>query len=172
MAEAVSELTRIQRDPEQTRILGDFPTLSEGLDYAAQGAAGLNFYAPRGGLEETVTYAELRNRALATGRRLVKAGLQRGERVGVIAETKAAFVEVFFGCQYAGLPHARHVPLLRGLQVPAKGLFVILNDRRSFRIRIRRISDADTVLAGYEWREPMAHERIELRSVLTTAGSI
>ncbi|MCP5081547.1 MAG: fatty acyl-AMP ligase [Alphaproteobacteria bacterium] len=94
---------RIQRDPEQPRILGDFPTLSEGLDYAAQGAAGLNFYAPRGGLEETVTYHELRNRALATGRRLVKAGLKRGERVGVIAETKAAFVEVFFGCQYAGL---------------------------------------------------------------------
>lgn len=103
MAEALSELTRIQRDPEQPRILGDFPTLSEGLDYAAQGAAGLNFYAPRGGLEETVTYQELRNRALITGRRLVKAGLKRGERVGVIAETKSAFVEVFFGCQYAGL---------------------------------------------------------------------
>ncbi|MEM8687640.1 MAG: fatty acyl-AMP ligase [Pseudomonadota bacterium] len=103
MAEAVSELTRIQRDPEQPRILGEFPTLSEGLDYAAQGAAGLNFYAPRGGLDETMTYAELRDRALATGRRLVKAGLKRGDRVGVIAETKAAFVEVFFGCQYAGL---------------------------------------------------------------------
>ncbi len=103
MAESLSELTRIQRDPEQPRILGNFPTLSEGLDYAAQGAAGLNFYAPRGGLEETVTYKQLRDRALATGRRLVKAGLKRGERVGVIAETKSAFVEVFFGCQYAGL---------------------------------------------------------------------
>ena len=95
MAEALNELTRIQRDPGQPRILGEFPTLSEGLDYAAQGAAGLNFYAPRGGLEETVTYQELRDRALATGRRLVKAGLKRGERVGVIAETKAALETCF-----------------------------------------------------------------------------
>ncbi|MEM7428397.1 MAG: fatty acyl-AMP ligase [Pseudomonadota bacterium] len=97
------ELIKSPRDPGQRRILGDFPTLHEGLDYAASGDAGLNFYAPRGGLEHVLPYSELRTRALAAGRRLIKAGLSRGERVGVIAETRAEFVEIFFGCQYAGL---------------------------------------------------------------------
>ncbi len=97
------ELKEIPRDPGQPRILGDFDTLHEGLDYAAQGSAGLNFYAPRGGLEDTLTYGELQTRAKVVGRCLIKAGLSRGERVGVIAETKAAFIGVFFGCQYAGL---------------------------------------------------------------------
>ncbi|MGI9482991.1 MAG: fatty acyl-AMP ligase, partial [Hyphomicrobiales bacterium] len=83
--------------------LGDFATLSEGLDYAATGKSGFNFYAPRGHIDDVLSFAELRERALATGRRLIAAGLKRGERVGVIAETGAPFMEVFFGCQYAGL---------------------------------------------------------------------
>lgn len=97
------ELIKTPRDQGQPRILGDFQTLHEGLDYAAQGKAGLNFYAPRGGLDNVLPYSELRTKAIAAGRRLIKAGLSRGERVGVIAETRAAFVEIFFGCQYAGL---------------------------------------------------------------------
>jgi fatty-acyl-CoA synthase len=82
---------------------GGFATLSEGLDYAADGQSGFNFYAPRGDIAEVLSYSDLRSRAIVTGRRLIASGLKRGERVGVIAETGSAFMEVFFGCQYAGL---------------------------------------------------------------------
>ncbi len=83
--------------------LGGFSTLCEGLDYAAQGETGLNFYGPRGALDESVTYAQLRKRAIAAAHRLVNAGIKPGARVAVVAETGAEFMVVFFGCQYAGL---------------------------------------------------------------------
>ncbi|WP_239025143.1 fatty acyl-AMP ligase [Rhodoligotrophos defluvii] len=82
---------------------GDFSTLAEGLDYAARGVTGFNFYSPRGRLEHVVPYALLRERALRTARRLGSLGLKRGDRVAVVAETGPEFMELFFGCQYAGL---------------------------------------------------------------------
>lgn len=82
---------------------GDFTSLPEALDYAARGITGFNFYSPRGRLEHVLTYAALRDRALVTARRLLSLGLQRGDRVAVVAETAPEFMEVFFGCQYAGL---------------------------------------------------------------------
>ena len=82
---------------------GDFATLPEALDYAARGVTGFNFYSPRGRLEHVVSYAVLRDRAIATARRLLSLGLKRGDRVAVVAETAPEFMEVFFGCQYAGL---------------------------------------------------------------------
>lgn len=82
---------------------GEFETLVEGLDYAAQGETGFTFYSPRGQLQHTVSYRELRDRAIATGRKLMKTGLKRGDRVAVVAETGPEFMYVFFGCQYAGL---------------------------------------------------------------------
>ena len=82
---------------------GEFETLVEGLDYAAQGETGFTFYSPRGQLQHTVSYRDLRDRAIATGRKLIKAGLKRGDRVAVVAETGPDFMYVFFGCQYAGL---------------------------------------------------------------------
>ena len=94
--------------------LGGFSTLTEGLDYAARGITGFNFYSPRGALAEVLPYWELREKAIATGKRLIKAGVKRGERVGVVAETGADFMAVFFGCQYAGLvpcpmPYSMHI---------------------------------------------------------------
>ena len=83
--------------------LGGFTTLSEGLDYAAQGQTGMNFYGPRGSLDEAVSYRQLRTRAIAAAHRLLNAGIKPGERVAVVAETGAEFMVVFFGCQYAGL---------------------------------------------------------------------
>ncbi|MGB5212517.1 MAG: fatty acyl-AMP ligase [Anderseniella sp.] len=83
--------------------LGGFTTLCEGLDYAAQGQTGMNFYGPRGQLDESVTYHQLRKRAIAAAHQLVNAGIKPGERVGVVAETGADFMVVFFGCQYAGM---------------------------------------------------------------------
>src|SRR5690554_4327860 len=89
--------------PQLELRLGTFNSLSEGLDYAARGITGFNFYSPRGPLERVLPFAELKDQALATGRRLTRLGLQRGDRVAVVAETGPEFLFVFFGCQYAGL---------------------------------------------------------------------
>lgn len=83
--------------------LADFGTLAEGLDYAAKGVTGFNFYSPRGQLQSVLPYAELRRQAMSTARKLLSLGLKRGDRVAVVAETGPEFMAVFFGCQYAGL---------------------------------------------------------------------
>ncbi len=84
------------------RIAG-FSNLAEGLDYAALGVTGHNFYSGRGVLEHVLTYAELRKQALATARKLMSTGLKRLDRVAIVAETGPAFMITFFACQYAGL---------------------------------------------------------------------
>ena len=88
---------------ELVQRLGGFTTLCEGLDYAAQGQTGMNFYGPRGQLEVSLSYKALRKRAIETAHRLVNAGVKRGDRVAVVAETGPEFMAVFFGCQYAGI---------------------------------------------------------------------
>ncbi|WP_246737483.1 fatty acyl-AMP ligase [Nordella sp. HKS 07] len=90
-------------NPVLAKVLGGFATLSAGLDYAARGVTGFNFYSSRGQLEHVLTYRELRLRALSTARKLLSTGLKRGDRVAVVAETNPDFMAVFFGCQYAGL---------------------------------------------------------------------
>ncbi|WP_374332391.1 hypothetical protein, partial [Aestuariivirga sp.] len=50
--------------------LAGFGTLAEGLDYAAKGVTGFNFYSPRGQLQSVLPYAELRRQAMATARKL------------------------------------------------------------------------------------------------------
>jgi fatty-acyl-CoA synthase len=100
---ALSELMRTPRANRDLDLkLGGFTTIAEGLDYAAQGVTGFNFYSSRGQLSAVLPYAELRGRALATARKLVSVGLKRGDRVAVIAETGPEFMAVFFACQYAG----------------------------------------------------------------------
>ena len=84
------------------RVSG-FATLSEGLDYAAQGRTGCNFFSARGELEQVLPYAELRRRSQELAARLTGLGLARGSRVAIIADTSPEFLEFFFGCQYAGL---------------------------------------------------------------------
>ncbi|MFM8748208.1 MAG: fatty acyl-AMP ligase [Aestuariivirga sp.] len=83
--------------------LAGFGSLTEGLDYAAQGVTGFNFFSSRGALETSLPYAEMRRRALTAARKLLSLGLNRGDRVAVVAETGPEFVTLFFGCQYAGL---------------------------------------------------------------------
>jgi fatty-acyl-CoA synthase len=83
--------------------LAGFQSLAGGLDYAARGVTGFNFYSARGDLQSVLSYADLRRRAMATARKLLSLGLKRGERVAVVAETGPDFMAVFFGCQYAGL---------------------------------------------------------------------
>ena len=53
------------------RRFSDFATFGDALDYAAQGARGLNFHDARGNLARVYPYSELREDALAMARRLV-----------------------------------------------------------------------------------------------------
>jgi len=105
----------------------DFATLADALDYAAQGNTGANFYTGRGQLYASLPYAELRKEARVLARKLLGMGLQKGERVALVAETNPDFLRFFFACQYAGLVpvslpasvnlggHTVYVTQLRGL---------------------------------------------------------
>ncbi|MCL6607997.1 MAG: fatty acyl-AMP ligase [Geminicoccaceae bacterium] len=106
---------------------GGFRTLVEGLDYAARGETGMNFYNGRGELERVLSYRELRERAGELAPRLSGLGLARLERVAIVAETGPEFLLAFMACQLAGfvpvpLPlalslgtHRTHVERLRGM---------------------------------------------------------
>jgi fatty-acyl-CoA synthase len=83
--------------------LGGFTTIAEALDYAAQGKSGYNFYGGRGQLSAVLSYEQLRHRAISVARKLLGAGVKRGQRVAVVAETGPDFMTAFYGCQYAGL---------------------------------------------------------------------
>ena len=84
-------------------VVADFDTLVEGLDYAAKGETGCNFFSGKGDLQQTVTYRELRDTAVTLAQRLDRAGIERGTRVAIVAETTPDFLNFFFACQYAGL---------------------------------------------------------------------
>ena len=84
------------------RRFADFATLSEALEYAAQGVRGLNFHDPRGQLARAYTFRELRDDALASAYRLIAHGVKPGDRVALVAETGPEFAALFFGVVYAG----------------------------------------------------------------------
>ena len=83
--------------------IAEFETLVDGLDYAAKGATGCNFFSPRGELREALTYREIRERAVTLAQRFDRLGLERGARVALVAETSPDFLTFFYACQYAGL---------------------------------------------------------------------
>lgn len=85
------------------RRYGDFPSFPAALDYAAQGESGFNIYSGRGTLVEALPYRQLRTQAHTVARRLLGLGLERGDRVAIVAESDGDFARIFFGCQYAGL---------------------------------------------------------------------
>jgi fatty-acyl-CoA synthase len=98
-----------------TQRLADFQSLTEALDYAANGVTGCNFFDARGKLREVLSYEQLRERAQSSAKRLLKLGLKRGDRVALIADTEADFIVLFFACRYAGmLPYAMPVPVNLG----------------------------------------------------------
>jgi fatty-acyl-CoA synthase len=82
---------------------GDFQTLADALDYAAEGTTGINFYSGKGALEASLSYARLRDGARSLAGKLLGLGIERGERMALIAGTDTDFVRFFFACQYAGL---------------------------------------------------------------------
>ncbi len=81
----------------------EFSTLTEALDYAAQGETGSNFYTGRGAIYASISYRELRLEAMELGRKLLQLGLNKGDRVALVAETNPDFVRFFYACQYSGL---------------------------------------------------------------------
>jgi len=83
--------------------LGKFETLLEGLEYAARGETGFNFYSPRGALQYVVPFKDLHKRAVETAARLQSLNLKRGDRVAIVAVTSPDFMATFFACQYVGL---------------------------------------------------------------------
>ncbi|GGF47411.1 acyl-CoA synthetase [Aliidongia dinghuensis] len=89
--------------PELPTRYADFGSIAEALDYAAKGPTGLNFYSGKGTLIEALPYRALREQAIDLARRLLGAGLEPGDRVGLVAESDGDFVRAFFACQYAGL---------------------------------------------------------------------
>jgi len=92
--------------PTENRLAlrpADFSTLTEALDYAAQGETGLNFYTGADKLCAVLPYAELREQARALARRLHGFRLERGARVAIIADTHPDFHRFYFASQYAGL---------------------------------------------------------------------
>ena len=89
-------------DDSLPRRFADFETLTQALDYAANGRCGLNFHDPRGALARAYGYAELRDDALADAYRLIAHGIVPGDRVAIVAETGPEFAALFFGTVYAG----------------------------------------------------------------------
>jgi fatty-acyl-CoA synthase len=82
---------------------GGFPSLCAALNYAARGATGLNFFDARGTLRHVLPYSQLRKEARDFARRLSGAGIARGERLVLVADTSPDFCIAFFGAQYAGV---------------------------------------------------------------------
>ncbi len=142
---------------------GDFATLIEALDYAAQGETGLDFYSVGGDLATALPYRTLRDEALALAQRLLGHGLVPTERVAIIASTHPDFVRAFFACQYAGLVPA---PL------PLPQAF---GGRANYVAHIQRLvgeARATALLAPaalIDWLLPMASE-LGLRLCCTVAG--
>ena len=84
------------------RIRSDFATFNDAVDYAARSEKGLNFHDMRGELERVYPFREMRDDAQAMARRMVAAGITKGDRVALIAETGPDFAALFCACSYVG----------------------------------------------------------------------
>jgi len=100
---------------------GDFSTLPEALNYAAQGQTGYNFYDGRGKLSAVLPFSKLRDEAQSLAQRLSGLGLERGARMALVADTHPDFMRFFFACQYAGLVP---VPLPASIHMGGRKTFV------------------------------------------------
>lgn len=97
-----ASLTPTPNDCDLPRIRADFATFNEAIDYAARSEKGLNFHDMRGRLERVYPYSQMRVDALAMARRLVAAGVGKGDRIAIIAETAPEFTAMFCACIYTG----------------------------------------------------------------------
>lgn len=100
----INLVSKLVPTPTASRIAlccAEFSTLTEALDYAADGQTGFNYYDGRGGLITALPYTQLREKARALARRLQ--GLGRGSKVALVAHTHPDFAVMFYACQYAAL---------------------------------------------------------------------
>ena len=136
----------------------DFATLTEAMDYAAQGETGSSFYTGRGAIYASIPYRQLRKEALVLGRKLMGLGLAKGDRVALVAETNPDFVRFFYACQYSGLIP---VALPASVKVGAHSIYV-----QQLR-RLLEASDAQVAVAseGYLSFLREAAEGMNLRMV-------
>ena len=98
-----ADLLPTPNDCALPRRRADFATFTEAMDYAARSEKGLNFNDARGQLAGVYPYARLREDALAMAARLTDAGLERGDRLALVAETGPEFAALFCGAVYAGI---------------------------------------------------------------------
>ena len=63
----------------------------------------MNFYSSRGELTAVMSYRSLRENALELSAKIAATGLNRGDRMGIVADTSAEFAVAFAACQYAGI---------------------------------------------------------------------
>jgi len=103
-------LTPTPTSPERRTRPGDFDTIGQALDFAAEQTTGVNIHSLRGELTEVLAYADLAAQARALAPRLLALGVKSGDRVAMAAESDGDFMRAFFACQYAGLVPAP-VPL-------------------------------------------------------------
>ena len=89
-------------DCDLPRRRSDFATFAEAIDYAARSEKGLNFHDMRGALERVYPYSEMREDAMKAARQFAAMGIEKGDRVALVAETGAEFAALFCGCIYAG----------------------------------------------------------------------
>ncbi len=82
---------------------GRFATLAAALEYASQGETGYNFYNGRGQLYCKLPYSLLYQQARELAARLIGLGVERGNRMVLVAETGPDFVRFFYACQFAGI---------------------------------------------------------------------
>lgn len=94
--------------------LADFSSLVEALDYAAESGTGVSFYNARGVRESGLSYAEVRDKSIVIAKAFKALGLERHDRVGIVASLSPDFICPFFACQYAGVL-AVPLPALTGL---------------------------------------------------------
>lgn len=80
-----------------------FDNLCEALDHAADSSSAVSFFDGKGRLDSALTYASLREKALAAASLLRREGLQRGDRLVLVADSTPEFLIAFYGCQYAGV---------------------------------------------------------------------
>jgi len=107
---------------------GDFETLCDALDYAAEGNTGFNYFDGKARLKTTLSYAELQSQAIEMAKRLVPFA-EKNARIGIAAVSTPEFAVMFFACQYAGLV-AAPVPLP-----------VTLGGRSSYERQLQRMAD-------------------------------
>ena len=98
----MTDLIPTPNDCALPRIRADFATFNDAIDYAARSAKGMNFHDMRGELECVYPYVQMRAEAQDMAYRLAAAGIAKGDRVALIAETGPDFAALFCACTLVG----------------------------------------------------------------------